>query len=1579
MGLSRLDNFLKSTKGELLYVDPSSLDSTDSIENTGNSLARPFKTIQRALIEAARFSYQSGSNNDRFGKTTILLYPGEHIVDNRPGWIPIGDQIPNTFRLRSGTTSDNFSAFDLRTNFDLSSPNNALYKLNSINGGVIIPRGTSIVGLDLRKTKILPKYVPNPENDDIESSAIFRVTGACYFWQFSIFDADLNSIAYKDYTTNTFVPNFSHHKLTCFEYADGVNPVVINDEFLNYSSDRTDLDMYYEKVGLVYGSASGRNVFPDYPSSSLDIEPKIDEYQIVGSTGAEVGITSIIAGDGTLTSNLITATLEEVLPSLDVNTPIRVSGVSEPGYDGQFVVFDFISPTQIRYKVSIPPQNPSPTVAGATLNISVDTVSSASPYIFNISLRSVFGMCGMHADGDKATGFKSMVVAQFTGIGLQKDDNAFVKYNANIGLYEDKTASGNENLHTNSRAIHKPSYSNYHIKCSNNGLLQIVSVFAIGFTYHFHTDSGGDASITNSNSNFGAKSLISSGFRKEAFARDDVGYISHIINPKELESEQTSIDCFSIDVGITTSSSAGAGSTSKLYLYNQKNTDVIPETVIDGYRVGARRDDYLHLIISENNESSVYSSKIVMDSPSQNPTETAEKTIRVQRINEINTILNSTITLETNHNFINGESIRIISLDGNLPDGLDSEKIYYVITESISPNPILSPNQIKIAATLNDAVNDVFIIINNRGGVLNIVSRVSDKIAGDIGHPVQYDDFYQNWFIKVNSADNEIYTKILSLGSQTLGEATSRTFIERFPDDRSPEEVLYKFRYVIPRDSTITSRPPVEGFIIQESNNVDGLTNDEVSIYQSFDTEEILNSTELRNFKFISDADWDVDSFQATIRTEIPHNLSVGSQIEISNVISGFNTTGNPKTGFNGEFFVSEILNRKEFKVPLSINPGNFLSDTSDRTQSLPKLKRIKYSSTYVIYKSKEIQPYVKNEQDGIYHLTVINSSNSPSLSPFTEFNFLQPVEKLYPIFDRDNPNSDPLPTSSFALPNPIGKVVVNDPENSLTKETLLKGLNDFNIGYGVSNIISNSSSNATIHTIYTDVEHNLNRLVDVNIVRPGQNYGSGIGITQYLYNAKLIPFENTVTGQNATANIQVSPTGAIENIKIVDGGSAYGIGNSLYVVGVSTQSGHVVGIVSVTKIYDNTGDAISVSNIAKEFDDYNTSYKISSIPIGQTNTIIVSSADPVGSSTTLGIGLDFISKSTTILEGKSHQITNILYDNASGIATVSLSSNHGHQVNDKILIGGIVGDGEIFNRNYIIKEVPLNLNELVIDVGISTLTPLLGGEPTLYPTGFTSKGGNLSNENESLSGRIKSQYGNITSKVIFDVSRTTDQVSIENVQNFDFKIGDYIQIDNEIMRIKRTVTGNPVTVFRGILGTRSVNHRVNSVVRRINPIPIEFRRHSIIRSSGHTFEYLGFGPGNYSTAFPDRQDRQLSASEEVISQSFAYDGGFIVYTGMNSDGDFYISNKRKISTNGDEEIFSSPYPSFKGEEAKIDSNRLGENIIISSEINVDRSIRISGGENKNIISKFDGPVLFNNKITSTSERGIESKNLYFR
>ena len=40
-------------------------------------------------------------------------------------------------------------------------------------------------------------------------------------------------------------------------------------------------------------------------------------------------------------------------------------------------------------------------------------------------------------DGKKATGFRSMVVAQFTAVSLQKDDRAFVKYNPSNRSYSE--------------------------------------------------------------------------------------------------------------------------------------------------------------------------------------------------------------------------------------------------------------------------------------------------------------------------------------------------------------------------------------------------------------------------------------------------------------------------------------------------------------------------------------------------------------------------------------------------------------------------------------------------------------------------------------------------------------------------------------------------------------------------------------------------------------------------------------------------------------------------------------------------------------------------------------------------------------------------------------------------------------------------------------------------------------------------------------------------------------------------------------------------------------------------------------
>ena len=130
MPLNKLENFIKNTEGKILYVNPNDLDATDAVTNRGNSLAQPFKTIQRALLESARFSYVEGNNNDLIEKTTILLFPGEHIVDNRPGF-GIKD-VSNTATAVSPAGTETVAtatlSLTLTSNFDLTQEDNILYK-----------------------------------------------------------------------------------------------------------------------------------------------------------------------------------------------------------------------------------------------------------------------------------------------------------------------------------------------------------------------------------------------------------------------------------------------------------------------------------------------------------------------------------------------------------------------------------------------------------------------------------------------------------------------------------------------------------------------------------------------------------------------------------------------------------------------------------------------------------------------------------------------------------------------------------------------------------------------------------------------------------------------------------------------------------------------------------------------------------------------------------------------------------------------------------------------------------------------------------------------------------------------------------------------------------------------------------------------------------------------------------------------------------------------------------------------------------------------------------------------------------
>ena len=518
MPLSRLENFLKNVDGNVLYVNPTDLDATDSIENQGNSLTRPFKTIQRALLEASRFSYQVGQNNDKFDRTTIMLSPGMHEVDNRPGFNVVNASGNASFRDRLGN-SQTLSQLTETSNYDLEDPTNELFKYNSVEGGVIVPRGVSLAGYDVRKTKIRPKFVPDPTDLSVTRAAIFRLTGACHFYAMTFFDGNPQGSVYKNYTTNRFSPQFSHHKLTCFEYADGVNGVGVGT-----SSTTTDLQMYFHKIQQAFGDSSGRAI-GDFPNTT-DMQPALPEFEIVGPVKAEdVGITSIRAGTGGTPDQVITVQTTGA-HGLVVDSPIRVAGVNTfPDiYNGNFVVSSVTNDEQFSYLASATPADGLPSLDGDEVVVAdTDNVQGASPYIFHVSMRSAYGMCGLHADGSKASGFKSMLVSQFTGIGLQKDNNAFLVYNKTSGQYDtNETASDSEKpLYLNGNAIYRPSYKNAHIKTSNDGYIQAVSIFAVGFSEHFTTSEGGDMSITNSNSNFGAVALNAKGFKPAAFAKDN--------------------------------------------------------------------------------------------------------------------------------------------------------------------------------------------------------------------------------------------------------------------------------------------------------------------------------------------------------------------------------------------------------------------------------------------------------------------------------------------------------------------------------------------------------------------------------------------------------------------------------------------------------------------------------------------------------------------------------------------------------------------------------------------------------------------------------------------------------------------------------------------------------------------------------------------------------------------------------------------------------------------------------------------------------------------------------------------------
>ena len=1567
MPLSRLENFLKNAEGNILYVSPSDFDATDSFDNQGNSLTRPFKTIQRALIEAARFSYQNGRNNDKIDRTTILVYPGTHYIDNRPGYSITSSGGSAVYKKRTGATtwtSTTIDEFNVNTNYDILDTNNDIYKFNSINGGVILPRGTSIIGYDLRKTKIRPLYVPNPEDTTVESSGIFNVTGTCYFSIFTFLDADTTKTVFRDYTDNRFVPNYSHHKLSSFTYADGVNKVVLGG---TEQTDFTDLDMYYYKVARAYGDFSGRNIV-DYPSNS-DFETSVDEFRIVGALQANpFGISSIFGGDGISTpKNVITVTTKDFLTGDDkphglfVDSPVLVSGVTADGaaFNGSFTVKEVVGLTTFTYTSTAAPANANPVASdyeSGIVTIESDTVSSASPYVFNCSIRSVYGLNGMWADGAKADGFKSMVVAQFTGVSLQKDDNAFLVYEN--GAYQSNATldinSTQRPLHTNGNAIYKPDYENTHIRVSNNGFIQCVSIFAIGFAKHFLTESGGDMSITNSNSNFGAISLESTGFRDESFDRDDVGYVTHIIPPKEIKNTETEVTWLSLDVVKT----VGVGSTSNLYLFNYKSSDVSPVHQVDGYRIGARADDNLNLTVTVGITQVTHTTPILMPVSSGTGV-SAKKSYTVTRTGTQNDISNNTFTLGTNHQFFNGESVRVFSDTSQAPDGISVDTVYYAITTG------LGANEIKLAYSLNDAIaNQPISGINNNGGVLTIISSVSDKLPGDIGHPIQYDKSQGQWYITgaATTATNQIYNAIVGLGTTGLGNETTSTFVKRKIDTRSIEDRIYRVRYVIPKEFT-NARPPQAGFVLQETKTVGVST---ISFDNTYSLSDTTPPTYLRNEKIISNTTvGGVSNGTQTVTatTELPHGFIVGDKVKVQKVKSTNNPLGTGLTStYNGSYQVLSVPNTKQFTYQISgvkINPGTYTNlinerDTRQERDQLPLVSREQYSGNYFIYRVNTIKNHVPGTQgqDGIYNLIVLASNVSPPTTigyGISQKAFNQDVRNLYPQIDRDNFNSDPVEAVSFADLKTIGKVVTGDKKKSITKESINSFIRNTRIGFGITGVSLSGTGNTTI-TINTDIEHSLNSLKRVSRSVAGSGYGNTT-----IYAANL----TGGSGSNGSVRANLA-AGTVQSVSIVDPGSAYVVGSALTV----SAPNNVASILLVDEINNNVGDGIELSGFNQE--NLNGVFKILSVPSSKSFTIYAPSGVPSYTQNTSG------RIPTAVLASKGVGITSFRFDTVStGIVTVTTSTAHGLLSGNKFTI---VGSGHtIYDKSFFVEE-NVGINTFTFYVGIVTQTKS-STTGTLLKSAISSNALNLTRGEENLGSRASYIYAGITTSLTTTLTTSNTTVGLSSAAGFNR--GDYVIINAEILRLASVPSGNTFTVLRGQFSTFKTTAEVGTQVKKIKVLPVEIRRPSFLRASGHTFEYLGYGPGNYSTGMPQKQSRTLTEDEVLTSQAREQTGGTVVYSGMNDLGEFYSGAKKLSSATGEEKVIDAPIITFTGDDAQGENqNKLSG---IFDDVLVKESITIEGGDNGNRSSQFYGPVNFTRKVTNTSDEGINTNNLFIK
>lgn len=418
--------FLGGTNGLTVFVAPEYENATDSLANDGQTV--PFITINRAIIEVSKNIIQNtlsgiSSSNNRY---LIILAPGQHCVVNA-----------------EGTSAENFSV-------DFSNPytevtQDILRQFNSATGGgLILPRGVSIIGMDLKKCEIHPTYVPaythpafppdyqqqpgGPTFTNQPLSAIFKWSGNTYVSNFTGLDkveqrlvtsvsrqTDTNYAVFRsarphglglnDFVQVTYSDSadqvgasftsgaYYAYPLTSYQFllspiswiSDAVTPVLYSELPPSYFTTDAAPDPKFNVL----------NIYPYYvPTEKSDYETHNYSHHRL----------SVLKNASLTELNTFYTKVQKAFPN-EFFGQVNSNLVSAPEYD-------IVAPTAGEY--------PN--------NILSNSTDNTSPYQNTVNHRSDYGMANGDFDGDVVSGFKSVIINSSTAVILQKDPVAYELY-----------------------------------------------------------------------------------------------------------------------------------------------------------------------------------------------------------------------------------------------------------------------------------------------------------------------------------------------------------------------------------------------------------------------------------------------------------------------------------------------------------------------------------------------------------------------------------------------------------------------------------------------------------------------------------------------------------------------------------------------------------------------------------------------------------------------------------------------------------------------------------------------------------------------------------------------------------------------------------------------------------------------------------------------------------------------------------------------------------------------------------------------------------------------------------------------